>query len=149
MKFEINGISFPFGGISWNKKDSEKEMFTHLLLYLESKRILVNPIEMENKEWCIESVLEIKQKLISITESIRLKDKDKVIILNLIETCNEYLNSVKSMELPSIIFKNGDKWEDLGFDSAMKKFRASFKQEIQKIEKRYRLLFAKKIPDIY
>lgn len=51
------------------------------------------------------------------------------------------------MELPSIIFKNGDKWEDLSFDRAMKKFRNTFKQEIQKIEKTYKLSFTKIIPD--
>lgn len=32
MKFEINGISFPFGGVSWNKSISTKEMFAHLKL---------------------------------------------------------------------------------------------------------------------
>ncbi|MGN1176381.1 MAG: DUF6650 family protein [Roseburia sp.] len=56
MKYELNGISTPFGGISWNKTNSLKDKFSFLLLYLESKRILVNPIEMEKKEWCIESV---------------------------------------------------------------------------------------------
>ena len=83
MKFEINGVSFPFGVISWNKSISTKEMFAHLLLFLESKRILINPIEMEKKEWCIESVLEIKQKLITITEGLELNDNEKEIILNL------------------------------------------------------------------
>lgn len=147
MKFEINGISFPFGGISWNKKSSTKEMFAHLLLFLESKRILINPVEMEKKEWCIESVLEIKQRLISITEGMELNDKEKEIILDLIEACNVYLNKVVPMELPSIIFKNGGKWEDLSFDGAMKGFRNAFKREIQKIENDYKLSFTKVIPD--
>ena len=147
MKFEINGISFPFGGISWNKNISTKEMFSHLLLFLESKRVLVNPIEMEKKEWCIESVLEIKQKLVLITEGIELKDEEREIILNLIEACNEYLNKVVPMELPYIILKNGDKWENLCFDEAMKKFKNAFKQEIQKIEICYKVSFTKIIPD--
>ena len=62
MKYELNGISLPFGGISWNKTKSKKDIFSFLLIYLESKRILVNPIEMEKKEWCMESVLEIKKQ---------------------------------------------------------------------------------------
>ena len=147
MKFEINGISFPFGGISWNKSTTTKEMFAHLLLFLEAKRILINPIEMEKKEWCIESVLEIKKKLITITEGLELNDNEKEIILNLIDACNEYLNRVVPMELPSIIFKNGDKWEDLSFDRAMKSFRSGFKREIQKIENNYKLSFSKVIPE--
>ena len=56
MKYELNGISLPFGGISWNKTKSKKDIFSFLLIYLESKRILINPIEMEKKEWCMESV---------------------------------------------------------------------------------------------
>lgn len=122
-------------------------MFAYLLLFLESKRILVNPIDMEKKEWCIESVLEIKQKLISITEGLELNDNEKEIILSLINACNEYLNRVVPMEFPSIIFKNGDKWEDLSFDRAMKSFRNDFKREIQKIENNYKLSFTKEIPD--
>ena len=66
MKYELSGISTPIGGISWNRNVSGKDMFSYLLLFLESKRILVSPIDMEKKEWCIESVLEIKKTLVSI-----------------------------------------------------------------------------------
>lgn len=73
MKYELNGVSTPIGGISWNKTHSVKDKFSFLLLYLESKRILVNPIEMEKKEWCIESVLEIKSNLLPLPKKQFLK----------------------------------------------------------------------------
>ena len=122
-------------------------MFTHLLFFLESKRILVNPIELEFKDWCIESVLEIKQQLVSITQELKLKDFDADIIRNMIDACNDYLDTVKPMNLPGIIYKKDDRWEDLSFDRAMKAFRNSFKQEIAKVEKKYRLKFHKIIPE--
>lgn len=147
MGLELNGFSTSLGGISWNKTTSSKEMFTHLLFFLESKRILVNPIELEFKDWCIESVLEIKQQLVSITQELKLKDFDAAIIRNLIDACNDYLDTVKPMNLPGIIYKNDGRWEDLSFDRAMKTFRSSFKQEIVKIEKKYRLKFHKIIPE--
>lgn len=148
MKYELSGISSPFFGLSWEKKLSEKEMFAHLLLYLESKRILVNPIEMEKKEWCIESVLEIKSSLISITNGFPLNNADSLqIIRNLIDSCNEYLDTVSHLNLPNIIFKDGDNWEDINFDKAMKAFRSLFKTEINKIENNYKLTFNKEIPD--
>ena len=147
MGLELNGFSTSLGGISWNKTTSSKEMFTHLLLFLESKRILVNPIEFEFKDWCIESVLEIKQQLVNITQELKLKDFDADIIRNLIDACNDYLDTVKPMNLPGIIYKKDDRWEDLSFDRAMKTFRNSFKQEIVKIEKKYRLKFHKIIPE--
>ena len=150
MKYELNGISTPFGGISWNKSISAKDKFSFLLIYLESKRILVNPIEMENKEWCIESILEIKDQLVSITKDTAFKKDDLSIIRNMIEDCNQYLDTVSLLKLPNIIFKsNGIEgtWEDLNFDKAMKQFRKSLKKEIEAIEKRHSLSFNKIIPD--
>lgn len=147
MGLELNGFSTSLGGISWNKTTSSKEMFTHLLFFLESKRILVNPIEFEFKDWCIGSVLEIKQQLVNITQELKLKDFDADIIRNLIDACNDYLDMVKPMNLPGIIYKKDDRWEDLSFDRAMKAFRNSFKQEIAKVEKKYRLKFHKIIPE--
>ncbi len=147
MGFELNGFSTSLGGISWNKTTSSKEMFAHLLFFLESKRILVNPIELEFKDWCIESVLEIKQQLVNVTQELKLKDFDANIIRNLIDTCNIYLDTVTPMNLSGIIYKKDGCWEDLSFDRAMKAFRSSFKQEIEKIEKKYRLKFHKIIPE--
>ena len=148
MGFELNGFSTYLGGISWSKTTSSKEMFTHLLFFLESKRILVNPVELEFKDWCIESVLDIKQQLVNITQEVKLKDFDADRIRNLIDACNQYLDVVTPMDLPRIIYKrDGEHWADLSFDRAMKTFRNSFKQEIKKIEKKYRLKFHKNIPD--
>lgn len=149
MKYELNGISVPFGGISWSKTNSAKEMFSYLLLFLESKRILVNPTEMEIKEWCVKSVLEIKNTLVSITKDIKLKNDEISIITSLIDSCNEYLDIVSPMNLNGIIYKNGDKWVDLNFDSAMKKFRASFKAQINIIEEKYKIKFNKDIPSTF
>lgn len=150
MKYELNGISLPFGGISWNKTKSKKDMFSFLLIYLESKRILVNPIEMEKKEWCIESVLEIKKHLVSLIEISAFQKDDLSIIRNMIEACNQYLDSVSLLKLPNIIFKSSEiegAWEDLNFDKAMKQFRKTFEKEIVSIEKRYHLSFNRVIPD--
>ncbi len=147
MGFELNGFSTSIGGISWNKTTSSKELFTHLLFFLKSKRILVNPIELEFKDWCIESVLEMKNQLVNITQEVKLKDFDADRIRNLVDVCNNYLNTVTPMNLTGIIYKKDGRWEDLSFDRAMKAFRTSFKQEIEKIEKKYRLKFHKIIPE--
>lgn len=147
MKYELSSVSTPFGGISWDKNKTGKDMFSYLFIFLESKRILVNPIEMENKEWCIESVLEIKSTLVSAVQNISLSKFDIDCLREMIDGCNGYLDAVSPMKLPSIIFKNGDKWEDISFDNAMKAFRNVFRAEIAKIESHYGLKFAKQIPE--
>ncbi len=147
MKYELSGISTPLGGISWNRIISGKDMFSYLLLFLESKRILVNPIEMEKKEWCIESVLEIKKTLVSAVQNVSLSQFDAETLRKTIDGCNTYLDTVSPMDLPAIVFKNGYKWEDISFDNAMKAFRNVFRAEIAKIESHYGLKFAKQIPE--
>ena len=112
--------------------------------------MLVNPIEMEKKEWCIESVLEIKKQLVAIIEEAVFKEDDLNFIRNMIDSCNQYLDSVSVLDLPNIIYKSNSRegsWNDLQFDKAMKQFRKSFKQEIELIENRYHLSFNKNIPN--
>ena len=48
-----------------------------------------------------------------------------------------------------IIYKNGNRWEDLRFDNAMKQFRNVFRREIKTIEDKYKLHFTKSIPEEY
>lgn len=149
MKYELNGISTPFGGISWDNNTTAKDRFQYLLLFLESKRILTNPFYMELKAECIESVLEIKHTLVEITKDVSLKDQDYAIIQGLLTACNEYLDAVRPDAVPYLIYKDGGRWADATFDMAMKSFRKAFKTGIRQIEKAYGLRYMGRIPDKY
>ena len=149
MKFELNGISTPVGGISWDNNTTAKDRFRYLLLFLESKRILTNPSYMELKAECVESVLEIKRVLTEITKDASLKDQDYAIVRSLVIACNEYLDSVRPGSVPHLVYKNGDRWADGTFDAGMKNFRTAFKSGISQIEKTYNLRYTGKIPDKY
>lgn len=147
MKYEINGISTPAGGVSWNKSITEKERFRDLLLFLESKRILVNPIAMEMKRECIKSVLDIKSRLTSTTQDIPFKDEALGIIRILVDVCNDFLDTIKDDKIPHLIYKKDNKsWTDYKFDKAMKDFRSVFREQIKIIENKYGLSFNKNIP---
>ena len=149
MKHELNGISLPFGGISWDNNTTAKDRFRYLLLYLESKRILTNPMYMELKEECIDSVLEIKQTLVSITKDVDFGEVDLDIVRSLIAACNDYLDTVRSDSIPHLIYKDGYHWADAMFDSAMKKFRKEFADEIKRIEEKHGLHYKARIPKRY
>lgn len=149
MKHELNGISLPFGGISWDNNTTAKDRFRYLLLFLESKRILTNPMYMELKEECIESVLEIKQTLVSITKDVDFGETDINIVRSLIAACNDYLDTVRSDSIPHLIYKDGYSWTDAAFDTAMKKFRKAFKNGITQIEDEYKLRYNARISDKY
>lgn len=147
MKYEINGISFPIGGVSWGKSITAKDRFRDLLLFLESKRILVNPIEMEVKHECIESVLDIKSRLMSTTPDVSFNVEDIGIIRIWVDACNKFLDTVKDNKIPHLIYKKDNiSWVDCQFDTAMKDFRAVFREQIRVIENKYNLYFNKNIP---
>ena len=75
MGIRITGVSTPIGGISWEFTETKKKGIKDLFLFLESKRILVNPKEMEVKEWSEQSVIEIKNKLVSIATEYEYSQK--------------------------------------------------------------------------
>ena len=149
MKHELNGISLPFGGISWDNNTTAKDLFRYLLLFLESKRILTNPFYMELKDECIESVLEIKHTLVDITKDAEFTEMDIDIVRSLIAACNSYLDAVRPDSVPHLIYKDGYSWADAVFESAMKKFRKAFKNGIKQIEDEYKLHYKARISDKY
>ena len=130
MGIRITGIDVPFGGISWEYTETEKQAIQKLFFFLESKRLLTNPIEMEIKQWCIESALEIKRRLV--------------------DTLSECDFSKDTVKETGIIFKNekGD-WANSAFSSAMKQFRNVFRENINLLSSVYGIIFTKTIPTEY
>ncbi|MGE4318639.1 MAG: DUF6650 family protein [Deferribacterales bacterium] len=63
FKYRLTGISFPFGGISWEKKKSERDYVKELLSFLEDRRVLYVPCEAEVPRYAYESVQEIRKFL--------------------------------------------------------------------------------------
>ena len=104
---------------------------------------------MERMDWCVESVLEIKSNLVFCTQGVSLKEHDIQILRTLIDACNSFLDTVSPSMETGIIYKNGNRWEDLRFDNAMKQFRNVFRREIKTIEDKYKLHFTKSIPEEY
>lgn len=49
MGIKLNGISVPIGGISWEYTESGQKGIQEMFYYLESKRLLINPKEMEKR----------------------------------------------------------------------------------------------------
>ena len=97
MKYRINSISVPFGGISWEQYTTEKDRIEYLFFYLESKRILTNPIEMELPDQCVHSVLEIKAELVNIAKDFDFSSNVKKELRQLIQICNKYLDNLNKL----------------------------------------------------
>lgn len=150
MGIKINGISIPVGGISWEYTKSKKKGIQELFDYLESKRILTNPIEMEKKEWSEKSAIEIKNKLVEILSKY---DYDYIAIKtikSMLDACNEFLDDMLKVDASGIIYKNSQSdWGNMRYSVAMKKFRENFRNNIDLLAEVYEIQFLKEIPEEY
>ena len=127
MGIKLNGISVPIGGISWEYTESGQKGIQEMFYYLESKRLLINPKEMEKKEWSEKSAIEIKNKLVDILSRYKYDQNIITIIKQMVDACNEFLDNMQRVEVRGILYKNlQSDWEDLEYGVAMKKFRKIF-----------------------
>lgn len=150
MRIKVTGLSTPFGGISWEYSETEKKGVQELFFFLETKRILVNPIEMEIKQWCIESAFEIKKKITEIYSQYHFSNHTTDCIRSMIDACNNFLDKINDVKETGIIYKNGNgDWVDSTFSSAMKQFRKSFRDNINLLSYAYNVTFNKIIPEQY
>ncbi|MDE2346796.1 MAG: hypothetical protein KGL13_10065, partial [Gammaproteobacteria bacterium] len=65
MKFKdiaarLTGISSPIFGVSWKPPETERSVAKRVIAFLEDRRVLYSPSEMEVPDHCVESVLDIR-----------------------------------------------------------------------------------------
>ena len=150
MGIKLNGISVPIGGISWEYTESGQKGIQEMFYYLESKRLLINPKEMENKEWSEKSAIEIKNKLVDILSRYKYDQNIITIIKQMVDACNEFLDNMQRVEVRGILYKNlQSDWEDLEYGVAMKKFRKILRDNIKLLAETYNITFSKEIPKEY
>lgn len=150
MGIKITGFSTPVGGVSWEYTQTEKKGIEELFFFLEARRILTNPIEMEIKHWCEQSALEIKHKLTELLSKYDFSEQTIMCFRSMVGACNDFLDRLNNVKDTGIIYKNqnGD-WDDITFSSAMKQFRAVFRDNTDKLSSVYNMPFVKKIPEQY
>lgn len=59
----ITGFSTPIFGLQWNPPTLDISIAQDVITFLEDKRVLYNPIEMEDANHCVQSVQMIRQEL--------------------------------------------------------------------------------------
>src|ERR1700760_1783418 len=74
------GFSPPFFGVSWQPPETERKIAKSVVNFLEDRRVLYNPTELELPQHCISSVVEIRHFL---TENIAELDQDSELAKNL------------------------------------------------------------------
>lgn len=150
MRKRINGFSSPVGGFSWEYTEDEKTQIQKLFYFLESKRLLVTPIDMEVTDECAISALDIKNFITGLLCEFQFSKFSELRLKRLCAVCNDFLDKLNQLRTPHFIYKNnhGD-WADNNFSIAMKDFRNIFRENIISLEENYGLSFDKHIPEEY
>ena len=73
----LTGISCPVFGVSWNPPEAERTVARRVIAYLEDRRVLYNPGELEVPEHCVESVLEMRRYLTQELQHSRSEAGDR------------------------------------------------------------------------
>ena len=95
---KITGFTTPVFGISWEPPKNERETAKSIVTFLEDRRVLYNPTELESPHHCISSVVEIRHFL---TEKIDNLDQICELAKNLRmmrSACRKFLDSAQRLD---------------------------------------------------
>lgn len=98
IRKRLTSVSLPVvgGGVGWeNLPDVEKEVLARLVAFLEDRRVLYNPLDIEILDHCVVSVIEIRRHLVD--EIGRLpRDVDLAVTLRrMAAACRAFLDEVQ------------------------------------------------------
>lgn len=143
MKFSeilkrVNGLSTPIFGISWNPSGTDNDHAKDTLVFLEDRRVLYNPSEMEDPRHCVQSVVDIRKK---ITDKIAfVQDKELENTLRAMRSaCRKFLDTVGVDENIIRYGHHQGHWASWVFNGALGELRGVFGIHIARIAVMYGL----------
>lgn len=109
MKFRevasrLTGISVPIFGLQWNPPEAECVAARRVLAFLEDRRVLYVPSEMELPEHCVESVLHIREFLTTELGKLDTQSELAQSLRALRSACRRFLSTVEADDRRIITF---------------------------------------------
>ncbi len=144
----ITGISCPFFGISWEPSETERRIAKRIIIYLEAKRVLYSPYELETVYPTVESVVEIKNKLTDEIPKMKENGELNQYTRAMRNACNKFLSRCRdddNFRRYASIRGNVDNWI---FTSAIGELRGVFGVMVGQISKAYGVDVEDELSDI-
>lgn len=143
MKFKeiikrLTGISSPIFGVSWNPENTSEDVAKRVISFLEDRRVLYNPSEMEVPYHCVESVLEIRNFL---TEQIPQSTQNDLTgsLKAMRIACRKFLDLVGARDEMVRFGSSQGHWASWQFNGAIGELRGVFGIHVAKIAGMYGL----------
>lgn len=90
---KISGVSTPIAGVQWQTNKSELARAKSVVNYLEDRRVLYNPTELEMPDRCLSSVNDIRHFLTSEIDGLKDKSSLKLNLKIMRAACRRFLDS--------------------------------------------------------
>jgi len=99
LKFEriyknITGLSCPIFGIQWNAPTIEADEAKNIIIFLEDKRVLFNPSNMEDSSHCSQSVIEIRSELTKSLQALPSSSNLAKALKRMKSACQDFNNKL-------------------------------------------------------
>jgi hypothetical protein len=111
MKFReiasrLTGFSVPIFGVSWNPPVSHITVARRVIRFLEDRRVLYNPNQMEDLRHCIQSVIEIRHLLTSELSGLTEDEGLPQNLHAMRAACRKFLDTVQDPGQKVIPYEN-------------------------------------------
>lgn len=153
MKFSeianrLTGISTPFGGASWQPAELEIAGARRVIAFLEDRRVLYEPSEMEVPGHCVHSVIEIRHRLSDELGKLEGVSELAASLRAMRAACRKFLERVGTDGRDGIHYANNGGYQSWTFGSALGELRGTFGIHVAKIAALFQLDVEDKLASI-
>jgi hypothetical protein len=110
----VTGFSTPVFGLNWNPPKDKRKIAAGLITFLEDKRVLYVPHDMEYEAWAAESVLQIREELTRTLQQCPPKDELTGPIKTMQAGCRKFLDLMGPPMGRGRFFDDQNMWVAIG-----------------------------------
>jgi hypothetical protein len=138
----LTGFSTPIFGLSWHPPETDREIVRKLITFLEDRRVLYNPYDLENPRWVNLSLVEIRAELTSLLSRIGDNPDITPHFKAMRAACRKYLDELSSRSRPRYHYGEFRTWTALG------ELRATFGIHVGLLATKYGIDIEKELASI-
>ena len=144
MKFSeivnrLTGISTPFGGASWQPAEMEIAAGRRVIAFLEDRRVLYEPSELEVPSHCVHSVIEIRHRFSDELGKLDSGSELAASLWAMRAACRKFLERVGTDGREGIRYAVGSNVHSWTFGSALGELRGTFGVHVARIAAAFKL----------
>lgn len=95
MVRSLTGFSTPVFGVSWNPPETDRETLRKVITFLEDRRALYNPYEIETEIWVVRSILEIRKNLTDVIQTLDDSSDISAHLRAMRAACRKFMDEVE------------------------------------------------------